>query len=102
MFAHVPIAIGLMVLGWGLGNRLGAPRLAALWLGWFAGACACVMREITQHEYRWIEAYGGGRRAAMPVLEGLNIWDWNAHSLLETIVALGVSAVLAVFLTRWR
>jgi len=102
MFAHVPIAIGLLLFGWLIGTRLGAPRLASLWLGWFAGACACVMREITQHEYRWIEAYGGGKRAAMPPLEGLKVWDWNAHSQSETIVALVASALLAMLLLRWR
>jgi hypothetical protein len=102
MFAHVPIAIGLTLLGWLIGARLGAPRPGALWLGWFAGACACVMREITQHEYRWIEAYGGGKRAAMPPLEGLKVWDWNAHSQWETIVALGVSGLLVAILTDQR
>ena len=101
LFVHVPIALGIMLLGWALGRAMRVPTAPAIWLGWFAAACTCVMREITQQEYRWIEAYGHGRRAEMPVLEGLNIWDWNAHSRIETLGALVVSALVAAAISRW-
>lgn len=102
MLAHVPIAILIMLSGWGLGRLLGAAMRPALWLGWFTAACACVMREVTQQEYRWIEAFGHGRRANMPVLEGLKVWEWNAHSQAETLAALLVPALLAWLMSMRR
>ncbi len=62
-----------------------------MWIGAFAGSAVCVMREITQREYQWIEAFGHGRRANMPGYVGLEVWEWNLHSLEET-----AAAVLAV------
>ncbi|CAN5230362.1 hypothetical protein BH10PSE12_BH10PSE12_22290 [soil metagenome] len=94
--AHVPVAIAVQLLSWALGRRLRIPVRASLWMGCFAGSAVCVMREITQHEYRWIEAYGHGLRANMPGYEGLKFWDWNRHSIEETIAA--IIAVVAVAL----
>lgn len=91
---HVPIAVGVQLASWGIGRALGVPTRAGLWLGAFAGGAVCVMREITQHEYRWIEAFGHGRRANMAGYEGLKVWDWNRHSIEET--ALAIAAVVAV------
>jgi hypothetical protein len=99
MFVHVPIAIGVQLLCWWIGAGLGAPRRASLWLGCFAGSAVCVMREITQREYQWIEAYGHGLRANMPMLAGLRVWEWNAHSIEETVVAIAASVLLAILLT---
>ena len=62
-------------------------------------AVACVWavsREITQAEYRWIEQFGGGRRANMPWWGGLDhrVWlkldpwlDWIVPSLLAIATA---------------
>ena len=62
-------------------------------------AVACVWavsREITQAEYRWIEQFGGGRRANMPWWGGLDhrVWlkldpwlDWIVPSLLAIAIA---------------
>ncbi|PZU60910.1 MAG: hypothetical protein DI547_00190 [Sphingobium sp.] len=101
MFAHVPLALIIQCLGWALGRRLGVPHRASLWLGCFAAGIACIVREITQHEYRWIEAFGHGRRANMPALEGLAFWDWNRHSIEETIVAIAASVLFALLVDRW-
>jgi hypothetical protein len=101
MLVHFPIALVVMLAGWLLGRRLGVATAPAIWLGWFAGACSCTMREVTQHEYRWIEAVGQGRRANMPPLEGLKFWDWNGHSQVETLGALGLSALVALAIARW-
>lgn len=101
LFAHVPWAIGLELAGWALGRLLGASHRAGIWLGWYAGATMCVTREVTQREYQWIEAYGHGLRRNMPDLAGLRVWEWNAHSIGETIVALAASAVVAFVVGRY-
>ena len=102
MFAHVPIALGIQLICWGIGRRFGAPTRASLWIGCFAGAAVCVMREITQHEYRWIEQFGGGLRANMSGSAGLEVWRWNSHSIWETVVAILASVILAAVISRPR
>jgi hypothetical protein len=102
MFAHVPIALGIQVATWIIGWLLGAPDVASVWMGAFAGAAVCIMREITQHEYRWIEAKGRGKRANMPGHKGLIFWHWNEHSISETLWACGASIVLAALVTAVR
>jgi hypothetical protein len=101
MFAHVPVSIGVQLACWGIGRALGAPTRASVWIGCFAGSAVCVMREITQREYQWIEQFGGGRRANMPGYAGLELWAWNSHSISETIVAIAASVALAAIVT-WR
>jgi hypothetical protein len=101
MLAHVPVAIGVQLLCWFIARALGAPTRAAVWTGCFAGSAVCIMREITQREYQWIEQFGGGRRANMPGYAGLEIWEWNAHSISETVVAIAASVLLAAAVT-WR
>jgi len=93
-YAHVPWAIGLQLIGWATANRLGASRRAGLWLGALAGTVMAVTREVTQAEYRWIEAYGHGLRRNMPDLAGFYLWQWNAHSIAETAAA--IAAVVAI------
>lgn len=99
MFAHVPIAIGVQLICWAIGHFLGASARASIWIGCFAGIAVCVMREITQREYQWIEQFGHGRRANMPGYAGLEVWQWNSHSLLETIVAALACVAVAVIVT---
>lgn len=99
MFAHVPVAVGIQLVCWAIGHRLGAPTRASLWIGCFAASAVCIMREITQREYQWIEAFGHGRRANMPGYAGLEVWQWNAHSLSETGVAIAASIALAAIVT---
>eukprot|EP01037_Dinobryon_pediforme_P022611 gene22611-23822_t len=59
------------------------------------------MREITQREYQWIEQFGGGHRANMPGYAGLEVWDWNAHSLSETAVAIAGSVLVALVVSHY-
>ena len=99
MFAHVPVSIGIQLACWVIGRGLGAPTRAVVWIGCFAGAAVCIMREITQREYQWIEQFGHGRRANMPGYAGLEVWDWNNHSISETLVAITASVALAAFVT---
>lgn len=100
MFAHVPIAVGIQLICWGIGHLLGAPARASIWIGCFAGAAVCVMREITQREYQWIEQFGHGRRANMPGYTGIEVWQWNSHSVSETVVAVLACVIVAVVVTR--
>lgn len=58
------------------------------------------MREITQREYQWIEKFGDGHRANMPGYAGLEIWQWNAHSLSETATAIVASCIVAMVVKR--
>ncbi len=101
MFAHVPVAIAIQLVSLVIGRFLQVPTRPALWLGAYAGVIACIFREIAQHEYRWIEAYGHGLRANMPVLEGLKFWDWNRHSIEETTGAILAVVIVAVVGSRW-
>ena len=101
MFAHVPVALGIQLVCWAIGSRLGASNKAAIWIGCFAAAAVCVMREITQREYQWIERFGGGLRANMPGYAGLEVWEWNAHSISETVVAIFAAVVVAALVSRF-
>lgn len=99
MFAHIPISLGIQLACWGLGRVLGAHTRASIWIGCFAGSAVCIMREITQREYQWIELYGHGRRANMPGYVGLKFWEWNSHSIAEIATALLASMLLAGAMT---
>ena len=100
MFAHVPIALGVQLACWAIGRWLNAPTRAGVWVGCFAGSAVCIMREITQREYQWIEAYGHGLRANMPGYAGLMVWEWNRHSIEETVVAIAASVIVAAAVSR--
>jgi len=101
MLAHVPVALGIQFICWLIGRSFGAPTRASLWIGAFAGGAVCVMREITQREYQWIEAFGHGRRANMPGYAGLELWEWNRHSLEETATAI-VAVVIVALVVQLR
>jgi hypothetical protein len=97
MLVHIPIAIAVQLICWAIGHAFAAPRRASLWIGCFAGSAVCIMREVTQREYQWIEAYGGGLRANMPPLAGWEVWQWNRHSIDETVMAIAASVALAAW-----
>lgn len=100
-FDHIPVSIGVQLACWGIGTRLRAPARASVWIGCFAGAAVCIMREITQREYQWIQLFGGGHRANMPGYAGLEVWQWNSHSISETVLAIAASLLLAGYVS-WR
>ena len=95
MLAHVPLALAVQLFSYILGRAIGADEVSTIWLGCFAACAVCVEREITQHEYRWIERFGHGKRANMPFFAGLQFWQWNRHSKVETLVACAVSLATA-------
>ncbi|WP_173931397.1 hypothetical protein [Chelativorans sp. Marseille-P2723] len=70
--------------------------LAGNWLlGGIAAAAFFVGREITQAEYRWIEAFGDGKRENMPWWGGFDPAVWNLKSIADA--ALPVIAVVILF-----
>lgn len=92
IIAHVALSLVLQAL------------VALACRNWFAGAAAAaawaISREITQAEYRWIEAYGGGLRANMPWWGGLDprVWhhldpwiDWIVPTMVTVAIALIIS-----------
>ena len=101
MWNHLPVSIGVQLVCWALGRWLAVPTRGAIWLGCFAGSAVCIMREITQREYQWIEQFGAGRRANMPGYAGLELWEWNAHSLSETAVAIIGSVLVALVVSHY-
>lgn len=95
MLAHVPLAIGTQLPCWAIGRALGAPTKASIWMGCFAGSAVCIVREVTQREYQWIEAFGHGLRKNMPTFAGAKFWEWNSHSIVETLVAIAAAGAVA-------
>lgn len=66
------------------------------WTGAAAGAALFIGRELAQAEYRWIELFGDGRRAALPWWGAIDPRVWDRHSLNGLATPLiGVLAVAA-------
>jgi hypothetical protein len=101
MLAHVPVALFIQLACWAIGYGLGAPTRASIWIGCFAAAAVCIMREVTQREYQWIQQFGHDRRVNMPGYVGLKIWEWNSHSISETALAILASLLVATMIS-WR
>src|SRR5689334_14828613 len=80
---HVVLALSLQLI---------TLRLCGSWMaGALVASAWAISREITQAEYRWIEAYGSGLRANIPWWGGLDprVWqrpdpwlDWIAPTTL--------------------
>jgi hypothetical protein len=91
MIGHILLALLIMA-----GVRL----LSRSWLGGAAAASAwAIAREITQAEYRWIEAYGSGLRANMPWWGGFDLRVWQRLDpwldwLVPAVVAVAVATLL--------
>lgn len=84
---HILISVVLqLIVGFWLGQW---------WLGATLGPLFFAGREIAQAEYRWIETYGQGKRANMPVLGGFDRSVWRGKSLRDVffpmIVCLGIA-----------
>lgn len=83
--------------------QLGLRLLVRSWAAGTAAACAWfISREITQAEYRWIEQFGGHKRANMPWWGGLDPRVWHGlHSWLDWIAPCLVTCAVAA-LVYWR
>lgn len=90
MIEHVALAVLIQV------------AVALIFGGWGAGAAVAVAwsvsREITQAEYRWIERYGEGLRANMPMWGGFDLRVWQyPDPWLDWIVPTLATVTIAVF-----
>jgi len=95
MLVHLLLALAIM------GGVAVATRR---WLaGAFAASAWAIAREITQAEYRWIEAYGAGLRANMPWWGGLdpNVWQ-KLDPWLDWLVPCTAAFLLAWIIERRR
>jgi len=93
MIGHILLALLIMgIVSW----------ISRSWAGGAAAAFAwAIAREITQAEYRWIEAYGSGLRANMPWWGGLDPLVWQRlDPWLDWIVPTLVVVAVAVLLDR--
>ncbi|GAA4005821.1 hypothetical protein [Sphingomonas humi] len=97
MLSHVAIAL-LIQLAVTRGLRTN------WWAGAAAAACWAISREITQAEYRWIEAYGGGLRANMPWWGGFDPRVWHLDAMVDwalpTVVVAAVALLASVSSAR--
>lgn len=92
IFTHTVLALALQT------------AFARLCRSWLAGALAAsawfISREITQAEYRWIEAFGGGLRRNMPWWGGFDYRVWqSADPWLDWLVPSAAAIGLAVVMT---
>ena len=86
---HIPLALAIQ----------GVLYLAGinLYVGALTASLMFLMREITQAEYRWIEA-NGGLRAAMPWWKGMDVRLWNQHSIMDVVLPAFATFSFAYFL----
>lgn len=72
--------------------------ISGSWPAGAAAACAWFLsREITQAEYRWIEAFGAGLRANMPWWGGLDPRVWQkADPWIDWLLPTGICSVIAI------
>ncbi len=89
MLDHIAIA---------LATQVGLRSVTGGWRSGTAAACAwAVAREITQAEYRWIEAFGAGRRANMPWWGGFDPRVWQrADPWLDWLLPCAVVITVAL------
>lgn len=82
--------------------QLGVRALTRSWLAGTVGACAwAIAREITQAEYRWIEAFGAGRRANMPWWGGFDPRVWQKlDPWLDWLLPCALTIALAIVANR--
>ena len=92
MIGHIALAVLIQLI------------VVALWRSWGAGAFAAsawaIAREVTQAEYRWIERFGGGRRANMPWWGGFDPQVWHGDALLDWVAPLVAVTALALLARR--
>lgn len=88
MIIHTIIALAIQIAFWF--------AFGSLLPGAAAGSIMFLMREVTQAEYKWIKAYGSGKRANMPWWGGFDYRVWNLKSLTDWLVPAIV--VWAVFI----
>lgn len=89
---HIAIAILFQIFFGLISGRWGVGAIAAS--AFFIG------REITQAEYRWIEEFGGGKRANMPWWGGFDVSVWNFKSFTDAFLPL-IFTYLIYLIATW-
>jgi hypothetical protein len=85
--AHPVIAVALQLIAWHFtGNMWYGVCLSALYVG----------RENAQAEYKWIERYGGGKRANMPFWGAFSPKVWDLKSITDVLLPVLATTVLAI------
>ena len=72
-----------------------AAALQDWWLGAAFGAAFFIGREIAQAEYRWIEAYGEGKRANLPWWGAFTPKAWTVKSVVDFVAPAAACAAVA-------
>lgn len=84
---HVLISVAFQLILFGLtGNAWYGVGTSLFYLG----------RELAQAEYRWIENYGGGKRANMPFTGQFDPRVWSFKSLSDMAFPIAATAGLAI------
>lgn len=84
---HTLIAVTLQLVLFGLtGNTWYGVSTSVFYAG----------RELAQAEYRWIETYGGGKRANMPFTGQFDPRVWSFKSLSDMAFPIAATAGLAI------
>lgn len=84
----VQLLVGRLFGRWALGGML----MSFFYLG----------REVTQAEYRWISAYGAGKRANMPFWGGLDPAAWTLKSLGDAVLPTAATVIVYLLVLYWR
>lgn len=88
---HAIIALTIQaIIGLVTGDWLYGASFALFYMG----------REHAQAEYRWIETYGGGRRANMPWWGGFDPKVWNLKSITDWLLPCLAVIVLGIVINR--
>ena len=69
------------------------------WLAAAAPSSFFAARELTQAEYRWIEAWGQGKRTNLPAWGAVDPRVWDRKSLLDLALPVAATALLALAMT---
>jgi hypothetical protein len=90
-FVHVPWTLGILAVTLVL-HLLHVP---ASFVGATGGLLFCATREETQREYQIIETLSPPLRSGLHMLDAFKVWNWNRHSINESLVAIAAAYVAA-------
>lgn len=93
-WGHIAQALAMQIL---LGLLFGN-----WWAGVLAGTCWFIARELAQAEYRWIEAYGFGRRANLPWWGCFDRRVWKRSDLIDFFAPFAATVLTAALITAIR
>lgn len=90
---HVIIALALQAIGFTIYHWI-----SPVWLTAYGAILWYLSRELTQAEYRWIRAYGAGKRANLPWWGMFDRRVWDVKSACDWLVPTAIVTAVALFL----